>query len=310
MLYKQKFFYLLISIIFFQQTVYSIENKILFKIENEIITSQDIKNEYKYLLALNNDIGNMEENKIFEISKKSIIREKIKKIEISKNFKETKIEDEYLDKIFENVYKKIGINNLEDFKKYLIGNKVSFESVKEKIRIETLWNELIYFKFNSKIKVNKTELRKKFLKNKKETSKSYLLSEIFFKVLTVSNLNLRYAEIKKVIDVEGFNNAALTYSISDTSNIGGKIGWVNENEINEKINEKIYNLKIGDYTDPILMPAGFVILQVNDIKEIKNEVDVDKEVNRLIKLSTNSQLNQFSSMYYNKIKKNTKINEL
>ena len=310
MINKMKIFYLLILLNLFQVTAYSIENKILFKIGNEIITSQDIKNEYKYLLVLNKDINNMEENKIFEASKRSIIREIIKKIEISKNFKELKIEDKYLDGIFANIYTKIGINNLEDFKKYLINNKVSFESVKEKIKTETLWNELIYAKFYSKVKVNKIQLRKKIIENKKETSKSYLLSEIFFKVLKASDLDRRYAEIKSVIDTEGFNSAALTYSISDTSNVGGKIGWVSENEINEKINEKIYNLETGSYTDPILMPAGFVILQVNDTKEKKNEINIEKELSRLIKLSTNSQLNQFSSMYFNKIKKNTKINEL
>ena len=310
MLKNKKKFCLLILLIFFKQPVHSIENKILFKIENEIITSQDIRNEYKYLLVLNNNIRNLEEKKKFEISKKSIIREKIKKIELSKNFKELKIEDKYLDKMFSNIYKKIGINNLNNFKKYLKDNKMSFENVKEKIKIETLWNELIYAKFYSKVKINKAELKEKFLKNKKETSKSYLLSEIFFKVLTVADLDLRYAEIKSAIDSEGFDNAALTYSIADTSNVGGKIGWVSENEINEKINEKIHDLKIGDYTGPILMPAGFVILKVNDTKETKNEIDVDKELNRLIKLSTNSQLNQFSSIYFNKIKKNIKINEL
>ena len=310
MINKMKIFYLLILLNLFQVTAYSIENKILFKIGNEIITSQDIKNEYKYLLVLNKDINNMEENKIFEASKRSIIREIIKKIEISKNFKELKIEDKYLDGIFANIYTKIGINNLEDFKKYLINNKVSFESVKEKIKTETLWNELIYAKFYSKVKVNKIQLRKKIIENKKETSKSYLLSEIFFKVLKASDLDRRYAEIKSVIDTEGFNSAALTYSISDTSNVGGKIGWVSENDINERINEKIYHLETGSYTDPILMPAGFVILQVNDTKEKKNEINIEKELSRLIKLSTNSQLNQFSSMYFNKIKKNTKINEL
>ena len=307
---KKKIFYLLIFLISFQQTINSMENEILFKIENEIITSQDIKNEYKYLLVLNNDIGKLEENKIFEISKKSIIREKIKKIEISKNFKELVVDEEYLDNIFANIYTKIGINNLSDFKKYLINNDISFENVKEKIQIETLWNELIYAKFFSRVKVDKNKLKKKFLENKKETIKSYLLSEIFFKVLTINDLNNRYLEIKNTIDAEGFSNAALTYSISDTSNVGGKIGWVNENEINEKINKKIYNLEIGGYTEPILMPAGFLILQVSEIKEEKNEVNIDKEMNRLIKLSTNSQLNQFSSIYFNKIKKNTTINEL
>ena len=310
MLNNKKIFYLLIFLISFQQTINSMENEILFKIENEIITSQDIKNEYKYLLVLNNDMSKLEENKIFEISKKSIIREKIKKIEISKNFKEMIVDEEYLDNIFANIYTKIGINNLSDFKKYLINNDISFENVKEKIQIETLWNELIYAKFFSRVQVDENKLKMKFLENKKKTTKSYLLSEIFFKVLTLNDLDNRYLEIKNTIDTEGFSNAALTYSISDTSNVGGKIGWVNENEINEKINKKIYNLEIGDYSEPILMPAGFLILQVSEIKEEKNEVNIDKEINRLIKLSTNSQLNQFSSIYFNKIKKNTTINEL
>ena len=125
MLNNKKIFYLLIFLISFQQTINSMENEILFKIENEIITSQDIKNEYKYLLVLNNDMSKLEENKIFEISKKSIIREKIKKIEISKNFKEMIVDEEYLDNIFANIYTKIGINNLSDFKKYLINNDIS-----------------------------------------------------------------------------------------------------------------------------------------------------------------------------------------
>ena len=310
MLNNKKIFYLLIFLISFQQTINSMENEILFKIENEIITSQDIKNEYKYLLVLNNDMSKLEENKIFEISKKSIIREKIKKIEISKNFKEMIVDEEYLDNIFANIYTKIGINNLSDFKKYLINNDISFENVKEKIQIETLWNELIYAKFFSRVQVDENKLKMKFLENKKKTTKSYLLSEIFFKVLTLNDLDNRYLEIKNTIDTEGFSNAALTYSISDTSNVGGKIGWVNENEINEKINKKIYNLEIGDYSEPILMPAGFLILQVNEIKEEKNEVNIDKEMKRLIKLSTNKQLNQFSSIYFNKIKKNTTIDEL
>ena len=302
-------FYYISILILFAASTQAIENKILFKVNNEIITSIDIENESKYLLTLNKDIENLSKKKILEISKNSVIKEKIKKNELLKNFKKIEIKDEYLNHIFKNIYTKLGILNLSDFKIYLSKNDINFQNVKEKIKIEALWNELIYMKFSKKIKINENNLSEKILQRKKEASKSFLMSEIFFQVNKMKDLDSKYLEIKNIIDNEGFNNAALTYSISDTSNLGGKLGWINQETLNPSIIKEISKLKINEYTKPIPVSSGFLILKINEIKYTKNNLDVDLELKNLIRLETNKQLNQYSVVYFNKAKKNIKINE-
>ena len=302
-------FYYTTILILFSASVQAIENKILIKVNNEIITSIDIENESRYLLTLNKDIKNLSKKRILEISKNSIIKEKIKKNELLKNFQKIEIKDEYLEHIFKNIYIKLGILNLSDFKIYLSKNDINFQNVKEKIKIEALWNELIYMKFSKKIKINENNLREKILQRKKKKSKSFLMSEIFFQVNKMKDLDSKYLEIKNIIDNEGFNNAALTYSISDTSNIGGKLGWINQETLNPSIIKEISKLKINEYTKPIPVSSGFLILKINEIKYIKNNLDVDLELKNLIRLETNKQLNQFSVVYFNKAKKNVQINE-
>ena len=151
MLKKKIFIYFSLIFLICNQNSFSIENKILFKIDQEIITSIDIENEYRYLTALNSNIRNLSNDEIFEISKKSSIREKIKKIVINDNFKDPKVPDEYLDLLLKSIYQKININNLNEFKEYLKSNKIDYQNVRNKIEIEALWNELIMLKFKSKI---------------------------------------------------------------------------------------------------------------------------------------------------------------
>ena len=293
---------------FFISNLFSLENKILLKIENQIITSVDVNNEYKYLIALNPSLKNSKKEEMIQFSKKSIIQEKIKKIEIEKNFINPKIPEKFLEKILENVYSKIGIANLDKFKKYLIENNLDYENVKDKLINEALWNELIMIKFSSKIKINEKNLRDRIKNNK--FIKSYLLSEIFFEVTNLNNLNDKFQEISNAINDKGFDFAALKYSISSTSNLGGKLDWINENSLNKSINLAINNLEINEFTKPIVLPGGFLILQVNDIKNTEVEIDLEKEFKRLLNYEKNNQLNQYSKIYYNKIKKDLEISEL
>ena len=288
---------------------YSIENKILVKIENEIITSIDIDNEYKYLLALNPGIKNLNEDDIIKFSKKSIIHEKIKKIEIEKNFNNPNIPPEFLEQILRSVYSKIGIESLDNFKKYLINKNINFKDVKNKLVIEALWNELILIKFSSKIKINEKKLKKKINDNNKFL-KSYLFSEIFFDISNLNDLNDKFLEITNVINNKGFDFAVLKYSISPTSKLGGKLDWINENSLNKNIKSAINNLKKNEFTKPIVVPGGFLILKINDIKNTKVEIDIEKEFIKLKNYEKNNQLNQYSKIYFNKIKKNLKISEL
>ena len=287
----------------------SLENKILVKIEDEIITSLDIINEYKYLVALNPNLKNSKKNDIINLSKKSILQEKIKNIEIQKNFNNPKIPQQFLEQILQNVYSRIGFVNIDDFTKYLINNDVDFENVKKKLIIEALWNELILIKFSSKVKINEEELRKR-IENNNQFLKSYLLSEISFEVSNLNELDNKFQEIKKVIDDKGFDFAALKYSVSPTSNLGGKLDWINENSLNKNIKTAINNLEINDYTKPINVPGGFLILQINDTKNTKIKIDIDKELKKLKNYEKNNQLNQYSKIYFNKVKKDLEISEL
>jgi len=279
------------------------------KIENQIITSLDVNSEYKYLIALNPSLKNSNKKDVIELSKRSIVNERIKKIEIEKTFKNPQLPEEFLNKILQNVYSRIGLANLDDFKEYLILNNVDIENVKNKLEIEALWNELILIKFSSKVKINEKNLKAKINKDNK-FSKSYLLSEISFEVSNLNDLDNKFSEISDVINNSGFDFAALKYSVSTTSNFGGKLDWINENSHNRKIKDAIKNLKINDFTKPINVSGGFLILQINDIRNTQIEVNVEEELIKITNFEKNNQLNQYSKIYFNKIKKNLQIDEL
>ena len=307
---KNKFLtFLTLIFFFFNTSLNSQENKILVKIENQIITSLDVNNEYKYLVALNPSIKNSKKEDIIKLSKRSIIQEKIKKIEIEKNFNDPKLPKEYFEQILQNVYLRIGLTNLDDFKKYLINNNINYENVKNKLEIEALWNELILIKFSKKVKINEEKLRNR-IKNNNNFLKSYLLSEISFEVSNLKELDNKFQEISDAISDKGFDFAALKYSISPTSNLGGKLDWINENSLNKSIRSAINGLKINDFTKPISVPGGFLILQVNDIKNTKIKIDIEKEFKKLVNYEKNNQLNQYSKIYFNKVKKDLEISEL
>ena len=304
------FFKLILILLIFNSNTFSIENKILFKIENQIITSLYIENEYKYLIALNPNLKNSNKSDIITLSRRSIIQEKIKEIEIKNNFNNPKIPPEYIQQILKNVYSKIGIDNLDNFKEYLKKNNINFEEVRNKLEIETLWNQLIFAKFSSKVKIDEEKLKIKIQNGNNKFLKSFLMSEISFEISNLKDLDNKYVEITETIKNKGFEFAALKYSLSPTSSLGGKLGWISENSLNKNILKSIKDLKVNSITKPIVVPGGFLILQINDIKNEKIEIDLKKELAKLINFEKNNQLNQYSKIYFNKVKKDLEISEL
>ena len=307
---KKIFIYIVFLYFFFLGNLGAFENKIIFKINNDIVTSIDIENEKNYLITLNPNLKNLNNSEIIEISKKSIVREKIKEIEIRKQFKNINFPENLLNDLIKNIYLKINKKNLDEFKKHLNQNNIEYKNVVKKIETEALWNELIFAKFSKKVKINETKLRSQLIKNRKTSLKSYLMSEIFFEVSKSENMKMKHQEIIKTINDNGFENAALKYSISATNNIGGKLDWIDETALNNNIRNILSSKKINEYTDPITLPGGFLILKINDIKVKKLKSNIDDELKKLINLSKNNQLNQFSKIYFNKIKKDMQINEL
>ncbi len=308
---KKKLVFLIISIIsFFPINVFSTENKILLKIDNEIITSVDVLNEINFISTVNKNTNKISKEELYKISLNSLIKEKIKKIEILRNYKSIEVEQAFMKEIIASYYQKLGFKDLENFKIYLVNNSISFENFKNKIAIDSLWNEIIFFKFQKKIKIDKDNLRKQIIKKKDKEIKSYLLSEIVFNVDEKLNLESKYNQIKEDIIEKGFDNTALLHSISNTSNSGGDLGWINENSLNSKLQKIISKLDIGEITEPIIIQGGFLILKLNDTKKIKNKINVEKELKKLITKETNQQLNQLSNVYFNKVKKEIQINEI
>ena len=306
----KKIYFIIILFFFLSENLSSLENKIIFKIDNEIITHIDVENEKNYLIALNPNLKKLKYNEIIDVTKKSVIREKIKRIEISNRFKNAEIPQSLLEQLLKNIYTNIGLNNLEDFKKYLETNDVNYFSVLKKIETEALWNELIYSIYSKNVKIDEEKLKEDILKSNEKKIKSYLMSEIFFEVSKSEKIQTKYQEIVNSINNNGFENTALKYSISATSNIGGKLDWINENSLNIKIRDVLAKKEVNEYTKPITVPGGFLILKINDIKTQKSEINLNIELKKLIKITRNNQLNQYSKIYFNKVKENMEINEI
>ena len=298
-----------ILIIFFISinTSLAYENKILFKVNNEIITSVDILNEINYLNSLNDNLKNLKKEKIFQIAKGSLIREKIKEITLLKIFEEIKLNEEDYNRSILNNYSYLNINNIDELSQYLKKFNLTIQKIKKKISINALWNQIIYDRFSKNVKIDIKKLKNEILKDNKQTE--FLLSELIFNLEINESLEKKFELISKSILDDGFENSALAYSISDSSTNGGNLGWVKESSINEKIKNEVSKLKINEHTSPITIPGGFLVLKLNEIKKTEKEIDLDKELQTIIRIKTNDQLNQFSNIFLNKVKKDIVISE-
>lgn len=302
------FLFLLLIISFKSSTA---ENfYIVYKVNNEIITNSDIEKEYRYLVSLNNQLKNLEKQKIIELSKESALREKIKKIELIKYF-DLKTINIDIDNYLENFYRNLNINNKKEFEEYLQSNNISLNYVQKKIEIEILWNQLIYDRYIGQINIDRNQLKekvKKLISTKKQ--KKYSLSEILFDIENNSNFEKKLENINQSISEIGFKNTANIYSISDSSKFGGKIGWIEEQKLSTKILEQLKALEVGQYTSPVQVGSSFLILKIEEIKYENAIINEDEELNKMIQFETSKQLDQFSKIFYEKIKINSFINEL
>ena len=307
-----KIFYILtlfvINIFLIFTNVSSAEVKIVMKINNEIITNIDIENEYKYLIALNKSLNNLNKDTVLELAKNSLQKETIKKIELEKIY-ELNQKNPSVSLMISNIYKDLGLNSEEEFKSYLKNLKLEFKDIYKKIEIETVWNQMIYTKYNKKVIINEEVLKEQILQNKKKERKFLFLYELVFDFKNKEEINKKYKEILESIKIKGFEETVIMYSIANTKMKSGLVGWVDINTLNNKIKNEVVNLDIGEISNPISIPSGILLLKVDDKKTEIVEADVDKELEKLIEIELTSQLNNYSTIFYNKIKRNQIINE-
>ena len=308
---KIKFIFTLIILLTLGAKSYSDENVyIVYKVNNQIITSADIEKEYLYLTSLNNQLKSLDKQRVLEISRESALREMIKKIELTKYF-DLKNLNLNIDVYLQSFYENLNIKSDSEFEQYLKENNMSLDYIKTKIQIEILWNQLIYDRYFVQINIDKDELRKKLDEaNNKINQKVYSLSEILFDKENNSSFKEKLEDINQSINEIGFNNTANIYSVSDSSKFGGKIGWVEEKKLSKKIIQELELLEADQYTAPIQMGASFLILKIEEIKYEKTTINKDEELNKMIQFETSKQLDQFSKIFYKKIKINSLIDEL
>jgi len=315
---KKIFFLLFIFLHLYTSNVSSLENKIILKINNKIITTFDIIQEEKYLIVLNQNLKKINQNKLKVIAKDSIIKEKIKEIELEQYYEINNVlNDANLKKIIKNLYQTLGFQEEKEFKSYLEAQNLNFLLIKRKLAIEMLWNNLIFKKFNNRVIIDEIAVKNNLDKeiNELRLSKDVLLSEILIRNSNNLKLDIIYSEILKSIKNVGFAATANIFSISETAKIGGKVGWVNEISLSKQIQKNIINLEKGQISKPIKINENFLILRVDDIKTNKQNIDkqnIDKQkiISNKILYKKNQQLERFSLAYFFKIKQNIQINEL
>jgi len=307
---KNKYFFLIIIVLNFLsvEKLSASKIEILYKVENYPITNKDISKEINYLIMLNDKLKEINEKDIIQYATKSIIKEKIKKNEILKNL--------YLGQNEEIIEKQLKIlkNNLnlgdQEFKKLISELDMTENYLKEKIEIEILWNQLIYTIYKDQVIIDKISISEKLKKDLEDPSnfmEEYLLHEILYTPSKASDKENKKLKIDNSIKEVGFENTANIYSLSDSSKFGGKIGWVKENQLTKEILFNLQNLKIGQYTSPINVPGGILILFLKNKRQAKLELSFDDELKKIINTERNRQLDQYSSIYYKKVEINTKI---
>ena len=285
---------------------YSENIKIALKINNQIITTHDLKKEFLYLSSLNPNINALNRKEIYKIAKESIIKEKIKEQDLLEYY-DLNGSNSYVDEVIKNIYLKMNMKNIEEFSEYLKKFDLNIPEVKKKIEIEVTWNELIYQKYNKQIFINEDEIREKIIGNNTKIDK-LLLSEILITAENKQEITSTINFVIEKINEIGFDKTATLYSNADSSKDQGNIGWVRIEQLSNKIKNEINKIQTGKFTNPITVPGGAIIIMIKDKKNEKIKLDIETELKKAINFEKNNKLNQFSNIYFNKLKNQSIIN--
>jgi len=281
-----------------------INSKILYKISDEIITNIDLENERKFLIFLNPNLNNLSNEQLNKISLSSLQNRKIKEIELRKYFDLN--QDNIGSKFIDNFISNTSYDSKKTFKIKL--NEINLEYVffEKNFIIDKLWKEYIYDRFKSQIKIDTDKLKKQ-IENQENEIEELNLSEILFEIKPNTTFEKLSNQIYSEIDKSGFEAAASIFSIADSKNFGGKLGWIKSSQISKKIYSQIKIQK--KITNPIKTNDGFLILKINERRTIKEEINLEQELKKLISLETEKELNKIGYIYFNKIKKRIFISE-
>lgn len=293
--------------ILFSTQVLSDEVKIVFKINDKIITNQDIEIEYNYLTLLNKNLENLSENDLRNYAKQSTLNELIKKIELEK-YSNLTSNSELIAQTIRDIYRSLDVKNIEDFEEYLASKNLKLNIIEKKIQTETMWNQLIYLKYKNRLNIDEEKIREDIINNKSK-SERVLLQEIVYKYKDKNDLEKKYKEIVNHINLNDFKDAVLKYSVSESKKNNGNLDWVYLTNIVPIIKKNIETLNKDQISKPIIIPGGALIIKMIEREFVNENIDIEKKLTKNIQDKINQQLNNFSRLYFNKISNDLKINE-
>ncbi len=282
-----------------------IQNKIILKVENEIITNYEIKNKILRSLVLSDqEITQDNINKFKNQALDTLVQLKIKKIELQKyNISKNEAQiTAYLNSI--------SSNNILGLKEKFELNDLSYELFLEEIEIESKWQKLIFQIYSKKINIDENIINedlKKLIRNK-ISIKEVNLSEIEFFLNKDKSDKEKVSNLLNEIEKIGFESAAMKYSISSTAANKGKLGWVNSNSLSKEIYNILNKMKPGQITKPINRQNSILILKLNDVRVSKTEnINIPELKERLLSQKKNELFNLYSKSHLSKLKNNSLI---
>ena len=293
---------LFIFILFFISSFSSakIENNIILKVENEIITNYDIKNKILRTLILSGqEINQKNINFLKEQSLNDLIFQKLKKIELERfNFKDDKTQ-------INNYLRTISSNNIDLLKEKFKQSDTDFDLYLDEIEINFKWQKFIYKFYSNKIELDENSIQlelKKIIENKSDLEE-FRISEIEISDYNKSESEKIIADIKRQIEENGFENTALKISNSSTASKKGDLGWINGKSLSKQIYKILNKMKIGDISNPIKRQDSILFLKLNDKRVSKvDDIDIEKLKNRIINQKKNELFNLYSRSHLSKLK--------
>ena len=285
---------LFLKIIFTTNAFAQIQNKILVKVDNAIITSYDLENKIKSLLHLaNQEINQTNINKTKNVAIQSLINLKIKQIEL-KNFDIKENEEEIAKQI-----NRLANGNINQFKQGFVSKNLDYNFFLNELKTELKWNTLIYLIYNKKVKVEESEIRDQLEKIVKSNSSNVELKLSEIQILSTGDEVKDQQSIKSIkdqINEFGFGLTAMRNSNSTSSKQNGNLGWINMRSFSKKIYEILSKMNVGDVSSPIISSNNILFLKIMD-KRVSKPDEIDKS--KLKKDLENQRKNELFTLYSN-----------
>ena len=279
-----------------------IQNKILIKIENEIISSYELKNKINTLIVLSNkEVNQSNIDKIKKIAVNELINLKMKKIELAKY--NLKIDRNNINSYLNN----ISSGNIQEFKNKFKVNNLDYNIYLDEIKTQLTWQKLIFSLYKDKVIIEEKEINDDLEKSLKlnSTIKEYNLSEMDILLDNNTDLSKKLSEINFQIQNYGFEETAKQFSGSYSASEGGRLGWLSEKSLSNKILNRVNKLKINEISDPIISGNSLMFIKLNNVrvKQVQN-LNTEDLRKSIIKRRKNELFSLYSNSHLSKIKNN------